>query len=79
MHHLKRLAVLTAAAACLAVPALAQGLPDTTAQRRQQRQLDSLTAVLRGVEIAQSRSVAGRGAPEQAVEPRLDAAQDGGE
>lgn len=50
MHHLKRLAVLTAAAACLAVPALAQGLPDSTAQRRQQRQLDSLTAVLRGVE-----------------------------
>jgi len=50
MHHLKRLAVLTAAAACLAVPALAQGLPDSTAQRRQQRQLDSLTTVLRGVE-----------------------------
>lgn len=50
MHHLKRLAVLTAAAACLAVPALAQGLPDTTAQRRQQRQLDSLTAVLHVVQ-----------------------------
>jgi hypothetical protein len=50
MHYLKRLAVLTAAAACLAVPALAQGLPDSTAQRRQQRQLDSLAAVLRGVE-----------------------------
>jgi len=50
MHQLKRLAVLTAAAACLAGPALAQGLPDTTAQRRQQRTLDSLLATVRALE-----------------------------
>jgi len=50
MHHLKRLAALMAAAACLAVPALAQGLPDTTAQRRQQRTLDSLLSTVRALE-----------------------------
>ena len=50
MSHLKRLAVLTAAAACLAGSALAQGLPDTTAQRRQQRQLDSLLAAVQALQ-----------------------------
>ena len=60
MHHLMRLAVLMAAAACLAVPALAQGLPDTTAQRRQQRQLDSLLAAVRTLQ-ARIDSLARRG------------------
>jgi hypothetical protein len=60
MHDLKRLAVLTATAACLAVPALAQGLPDSTAQRRQQRQLDSLLAIVRALQ-ARVDSVTRRG------------------
>jgi hypothetical protein len=73
MRHLKRLAVLTAAAASLAVSALAQGLPDTTAQRRQQRQLDSLAAMVRALQARLDSLARARGADTAAPAGDLDA------
>jgi hypothetical protein len=73
MRHLKRLAVLTAAAASLAVSAPAQGLPDTTAQRRQQRQLDSLAATVRALQARLDSLARARSADTTAPAGDLDA------